>query len=386
MGETQKIIRGSACLQGAEFRFYYIKSRFCHKLKMVEEVKDTIFVGGIPYDMTLEEFEEEVQIWGPVTKKYLKFHGGWGTVTFESNRSRNMFLKDKSKHKVGSKLVDVKPYIYNPDKVKSTGTSHLVIGKGQVKLTSETAIKAKDQESKNTSIIEKQMSDLQVNNQIEAQTGTIMRYNGDKDGIIKTPKHGEIAFSMETVYLCKVHKLFCRDAQCPHYLPLKKWNSSDLAQLMPAGTMVSFYSRQIQFKDTPENKYQATLVWPQASKKPSTASLLTADELNQIMIRFAVAINQKPIGHQYQHAWTTVTSQQHDTLSKSSSPTPSQASSNTSSKISASNGPPGFSQAQVNAFTQMLNNSDSKPKFDYDVPLEALLDDGEMTLIMKLKS
>ena len=80
----------------------------------------------------------------------------------------------------------------------------------------------------------------------QAQTGTIMRYNGDKDGIIKTPKHGEIAFSMETVYLCKVHKLFCRDAQCPHYLPLKKWNSSDLAQLMPAGTMVSFYSRYVQ--------------------------------------------------------------------------------------------------------------------------------------------
>ena len=58
-----------------------------------------------------------ISILGPVTKKYLKYHGGWGTVTFESNRSRNMFLKDKSKHKVGSKLVDVKPYIYNPDKV-----------------------------------------------------------------------------------------------------------------------------------------------------------------------------------------------------------------------------------------------------------------------------
>ena len=84
---------------------------------MVEEVKDTIFVGGIPYDMTLEEFEEEVQIWGPVTKKYLKYHGGWGTVTFESNSSRNRFLKDKTRHKVGSKLVDVKPYIYNPEKV-----------------------------------------------------------------------------------------------------------------------------------------------------------------------------------------------------------------------------------------------------------------------------
>ena len=65
--------------------------------------------------------------------------------------------------------------------------------------------------------------------------------------------------------------------------------------------MIYFFFRQIQFKDTPENKYQATLVWPQASKKPSTASLLTADELNQIMIRFAVAINQKPIGHQVIH-------------------------------------------------------------------------------------
>ena len=84
-------------------------------------------------------------------------------------------------------------------KVKNTGTSHLIIGKGQVKLTSETAIKAKAEEAKNTSIIEKQMSDLNVNNQIEAQTGAILKYFGDgKDGIIKTPKHGEIAFSIET--------------------------------------------------------------------------------------------------------------------------------------------------------------------------------------------
>ena len=90
---------------------------------MVEEVKDTIFVGGIPYDMTLEEFEEEVAIWGPVTKKYLKYHGGWGTVTFESNSSRNRFLKDKTRHKVGSKLVDVKPYIYNPEKVNKVNVS-----------------------------------------------------------------------------------------------------------------------------------------------------------------------------------------------------------------------------------------------------------------------
>ena len=48
-------------------------------------------------------------------------------MTFESNRSRNMFLKDKSKHKVGSKLVDVKPYIYNPDKVNKVYVSPISI-------------------------------------------------------------------------------------------------------------------------------------------------------------------------------------------------------------------------------------------------------------------
>ena len=87
----------------------------------------------------------------------------------------------------------------------------------------------------------KQLNTLQ--NQIEAQTGVVLKYFGDKDGIIKTPKHGEIAFSMETVYLCKVHKLFCRDGSCTNYLPLKKWNANDLAQLLPVGSMVSFYSR-----------------------------------------------------------------------------------------------------------------------------------------------
>ena len=128
----------------------------------MEEVKDTIFVGGIPYDMTLEEFEEEVKDWGPVTKKYLKYHGGWGTVSFESNSSRNRFLKDKSRHKVGSKLVDIKPYIFNPEKVKNSGIGHIIIGKGQIKMTTESSLKKQAEEAKNMSIIEKQMSDLQV--------------------------------------------------------------------------------------------------------------------------------------------------------------------------------------------------------------------------------
>ncbi len=218
----------------------------------MEEVRDTIFVGGIPYDMTFEEFEEEVAQWGPVTKKYLKFHGGWGTVTFESMSSRNRFLKDKSKHKLWNKLVDIKPYIFNPDKVKNNGPGYLVIGKGQVKLTSESSLKARaaaedgqasNSSAGNKSIIEKQMNDLQANNQ-EAQTGVISKYFNDSDGAIKT-KNGDIAFSIETVYLCKIHRFNCRDSNCTNYLPVKKFNNIDmnLAQILPLGTTVCFNSR-----------------------------------------------------------------------------------------------------------------------------------------------
>lgn len=101
----------------------------------------------------------------------------------------------------------------------------------------------KVEEAKNMSIIEKQMSDLQANNQIEAQTGAIVKYFGESDGLIKTSKHGEIAFNLETVYLCKLHRLTCRDSQCTNYLPLKKWNIHDMAAMLPVGTQVSFYSR-----------------------------------------------------------------------------------------------------------------------------------------------
>ena len=72
------------------------------------QLKDKIFVGGIPYNMTFEEFEKEVSTWGHVTEKYLKYHGGWGTVTFDSNSNCNRFLKKESRHRVGGKKVAVK--------------------------------------------------------------------------------------------------------------------------------------------------------------------------------------------------------------------------------------------------------------------------------------
>ena len=148
------------------------------------------------------------------------------------------------------------PYIFNPEKAKSTGTAHLVIGKGQIKVTSESTLKAKEEEVKNQSIIDKQMSDLNqasaANNSNnhhsnEAQTGAVLKFVGELDGLIKTPKHGDVIFSIESVYLCKIHKFFCRDANCPQYQPLKNWNFSGslhhVLQNLPLGTQVNFLYR-----------------------------------------------------------------------------------------------------------------------------------------------
>ncbi len=134
--------------------------------------------------------------------------------------------------------------------------------------------------------------------------------------------------------------------------------------------MYAFVCRPVVFKDIPEFKYQATLLWPQGSKKPSVPNPLKPDELNAVMIRFALSISTSRAPKYNSHSWATT---------KSSSPTPSQASSNTSSKISG-NGPPGFAQISGGFVNSMLSSTPgstgdgAKPRFDYDVPLESLLD------------
>jgi hypothetical protein len=99
----------------------------------------------------------------------------------------------------------------------------------------------------NASIIEKQMYDLsQSSNQIEAQTGAVLRFVGDSDGLIKTAKYGNILFSVESVYLCKFHRFACREANCPSYLKLADWSGAamtDLANQLPIGTQVNFFHR-----------------------------------------------------------------------------------------------------------------------------------------------
>ena len=88
------------------------------------------------------------------------------------------------------------------------------------------------------------------------------------------------------------------------------------------------------FKDIPEFKNQATLVWPQASKKPSVPILQTADDLNQVMIRFASEVVNLKSRQNMSSAWIT------------SSPTPSSSSSN-----SLRSGPPGFATGTLGMFS-----------------------------------
>jgi hypothetical protein len=65
---------------------------------MVEEIEflDTVFIGGIEYNMKEEEFVEEVKAWGNIIKVYYKGPtSGWGTATFATIKERNDFLAKK---------------------------------------------------------------------------------------------------------------------------------------------------------------------------------------------------------------------------------------------------------------------------------------------------
>ena len=60
------------------------------------EFSDTVFIGAVDYNMTEEEFIEEVMAWGNVIKTYYRGPTfGWGTATFVSSKARNDFLEKK---------------------------------------------------------------------------------------------------------------------------------------------------------------------------------------------------------------------------------------------------------------------------------------------------
>ena len=60
------------------------------------EHSDTVFIGAVDYNMSEEEFAEEVKMWGNIIKLYYKGPpSGWGTATFASSKERNDFLAKK---------------------------------------------------------------------------------------------------------------------------------------------------------------------------------------------------------------------------------------------------------------------------------------------------
>ena len=70
-----------------------------------------VFIGGIPYDMKTDQFNEEVDKWPGIVQRFYKGETtGWGRAHFRSTHDRDKFLKDKNKHVLGNKVVDVKPF------------------------------------------------------------------------------------------------------------------------------------------------------------------------------------------------------------------------------------------------------------------------------------
>ncbi len=123
-----------------------------------------------------------------------------------------------------------------------------------------------------------------------SQTGAVLRYVSMTDGVIKTAKQNHIVFSGESVYLCKTHGFACRIANCEDFLNFEVWKkpSESLFSSLPVGTQVNFFVRKANFDETPEYKYQATLVWPQASKKPTQGIQLPPERLTELYLRFIV--------------------------------------------------------------------------------------------------
>ena len=96
------------------------------------------------------------------------------------------------------------------------------------------------------------------------------------------------------MYLCSQHNLACKTVNCPDYTEFTsisgtKKRGSIFASL-PVGTQVNFLGRPIQKASFPdiEFKFQATLVWPQLSKKPSSVTKPQDSVLDEQLRKFVL--------------------------------------------------------------------------------------------------
>lgn len=101
--------------------------------------------------------------------------------------------------------------------------------------------------------------------------------------MIKT-SNGTGMFSADVVYLCTEHKLYCKTPNCPDYVRFTEVSRDTLFKALPAGTQVNFIGRAIpaaSVAGAQGAKFQATLVWPQLSKKPSKPDIPNESQLDQ---------------------------------------------------------------------------------------------------------
>ena len=101
--------------------------------------------------------------------------------------------------------------------------------------------------------------------------------------MIKT-SNGLGMFSADVVYLCTECQLFCKTPNCPNYVRFTEVSRDALFKALPPGTQVNFIGRTIpaaSVAGAQEARFQATLVWPQTSKKPTKPVIPNEAQLDQ---------------------------------------------------------------------------------------------------------
>ena len=102
------------------------------------------------------------------------------------------------------------------------------------------------------------------------------------------------------MYLCSQHNLACKTLNCPDYTEFTSTNGAkkrgSIFASLPVGTQVNFSGRPIPRCSFPDIEYifQATLVWPQLSKKPSSVGK-TQDSVLDEQLRKFVLLEQRVV-------------------------------------------------------------------------------------------
>ena len=233
-----------------------------------------IFIGGIPHDMTVEQFNEEVDKWPGIVRRHFR-NPGWAIATFRSAHDRDTFLKNENKHKLGNKVVDVKAYQWQNRNQEAQqhplNEMQRAVPQGLGTFThtaSQQPVRPVGADFLNPAVV-------------NCQTGTISRYISPFLGHVKTSNHGVGMFHADVVYLCSKHGVTCKLANCLYY---KRFNSKSIQaksmyELLPMGTQINFLKRSI--VSASEVAFQATMVWPQQSKKPSSVEKSLDIELEE---------------------------------------------------------------------------------------------------------